>query len=303
MVVHHFGHNPSDAVAAAVSGGLLFFAEICRRPLRLFVLIAIIIVLLKENGGLVQIMGETVEVTGMVLVSSPIKEYDKRIELLTRERGRISAFVPGARRANSALSASAIPFTFGTYHLYEGRNSYNVQSVQIKTYFEKIAEDYDGLCHVSYFAEMARYFTRENVEAPQELLLLYMTCKAVTKGLVPLPLIRSIYEMRLMQIEGEALELFQCLQCGKQSHSRTVYFSRGGLLCRECAAKLPDWMREKPFSLSGDALYALQFILSSPLEKLYSFQVSDGVGKELSLFMEQYLKRYLHHAFKSLEFL
>lgn len=248
-------------------------------------------------------MEDIVEVTGMVLVSSPIKEYDKRIELLTRERGRISAFVPGARRLNSPLSACAIPFTFGTYYLYEGRSSYNVQTVQIKTYFDKIAEDYDGLCHVSYFAEMARYFSRENVEATQELLLLYVTCKAVTKGLVPLPLIRSIYEMRLMQIEGEALELFRCLQCGKPSGDRAVYFSRGGLLCRDCAEKLREQVREKPFLLSGDALYALQFILSAPLEKLYTFQVSQQVGKELSSFMEQYLKKYLHHAFQSLEFL
>lgn len=250
-----------------------------------------------------EIMGELVEVTGMVLTALPIKEYDKRIELLTKERGRISAFVPGARRLNSALSACAIPFTFGTYQLYEGRSSYNVQSVQIKTYFDKIAEDYDGLCYASYFAEMAQHFTRENVEAPQELLLLYMTCRAVTRGLVPLPLIRSIYEMRMMQIEGEALELFGCLECGSRSQGGKVYFSRGGLLCRDCAAKLPAEERERPYSLSGDVLYTLQFILSSPLEKLYSFQVSEEVGEELSAFMAQYLKRYLHHEFKSLAFL
>lgn len=248
-------------------------------------------------------MGDVIEVTGMVLVSSPIKEYDKRIELLTRERGRISAFATGARRPNSALSACTIPFTFGTYYLYEGRSSFHVQSAQIKTYFDKIADDFDGLCYVSYFAEMAQYFTRENVEAPQELLLLYVTCKAVTRGLVPLSLIRSIYEMRFMQIEGEALEFFQCLQCGKEPEEWTVYLSRGGLLCRECAARLEANTPEKPFRLSNDALYALQFILSAPLEKLYSFRVAEAVEKELASFMNQYLKRYLHHEFKTQIFL
>ena len=39
---------------------------------------------------------EIVTLTGMVLVSSPLKEYDKRIEILTREQGRIPAFAQGA---------------------------------------------------------------------------------------------------------------------------------------------------------------------------------------------------------------
>ena len=248
-------------------------------------------------------MGELIEVTGMVLTASPIKEYDKRIELLTKEKGRISAFVQGARRPNSTLSACAIPFTFGTYYLYQGRSSYNVQSAQIKTYFDKIADDFDGLCYVSYFAEMAQYFTRENVEAPQELLLLYMTCKAITKGLIPMPLIRSIYEMRLMQIEGEALELFRCLKCGTGETEREVYLSKGGILCRICVAKIPQQHRERPIVLSHDALYALQFILTVPLEKLYSFKVSQEVQWELEGFLKQYLNKYLHHEFKSLVFL
>ncbi|MBO5484725.1 MAG: DNA repair protein RecO [Lachnospiraceae bacterium] len=248
-------------------------------------------------------MGDVIEVTGMVLVSSPIREYDKRIELLTRERGRISAFVQGARRPNSVLSACTIPFTFGIYYLYEGRNSYNVQSAQIKTYFDKIAEDFDGLCYASYFAEMAQYFSRENVEAPQELLLLYMTCKAVTKGLVSLPLIRSIYEMRLMQIEGEGLELFRCLKCGREDADKMIYFSQGGFLCRECASKIPGLQQEKPVKLSNDALYALQFILTTPIEKLYSFRVSAEVEKELAAFMKQYLHKYLPYEFKTMAFL
>lgn len=246
---------------------------------------------------------ELVEVTGMVLGASPIKEYDKRIELLTRERGRISAFVTGARRINSTLSACAIPFTFGTYRLYEGRSSYNVHSCQIKTYFFQIADDFETLCHASYFAELAQYFTRENVEAPQELLLLYVSCSALTKRQVSLSLARSIYEMRMMLIEGEALELFHCLKCGKDKGGLSVYFSQGGFLCPECAAKLPVCQQEKGFRLSPDALYALQFILTAPLERLYTFRVSGEVERELSGFMRAYFAKYLHHDFKSLQLL
>ena len=76
-------------------------------------------------------MGDVITLTGMILVAAPIKEYDKRIELLTKERGRISAFAQGARKQNSALSACTIPFTFREFQLYEGRSSYNLNYFHI----------------------------------------------------------------------------------------------------------------------------------------------------------------------------
>lgn len=247
-------------------------------------------------------MRETVTVTGMLLTASPMKEYDRRVEILTRERGRISAFAQGARKAGSALSACTIPFTFGQYSLYEGRNSYNITSASIQKFFGDIAQDYDMTCYAAYFAEMAQYFTRENMEAGEELLLLYITLLAMQQGKMSLKLIRIVYEMRLMSIEGQGIELFECLSC-HESGSRSVYFQAGGLVCDKCAARDSQLQKSHPFLLSPDALYTLQYILSTPVEKLYRFLVTDEVLKELERFMQGYLGRYLPHRFKAAEFL
>ena len=47
----------------------------------------------------------------------------------------------------------------------------------------------------------------------------------------------------------------------------------------------------------------MQYVISSPVEKLYNFSVSDRVLKELSKFLSDYAGYHVGHTFKSLKIL
>nr|MCR5203293.1 DNA repair protein RecO [Lachnospiraceae bacterium] len=158
-------------------------------------------------------MTEYVKVHGVVLVSTPYKEYDNRIELLTMEYGRITVFIRGARRQGSQSAAASMPFTFAEYELYQGRDAYSFHSANIIRYFDGLAKDFDIMCYASYFSEMARYFSRENVEASAEVNLLYFSFLELEKGVVKSNLIRLIFEYRMLQIQGIGPNVYECVVC------------------------------------------------------------------------------------------
>ncbi len=212
-------------------------------------------------------MQEHILVTGIILKQSPVGEYDRVVSILTRERGKLSAFARGARKPGNRLAAAANPFSFGTFKLYEGKSSYTISEAEIQNFFEDLREDYVGACYGMYFAEIADYYTRENNDEREMLKLLYQSLRALCAASLPNPLVRSIFECRAIAVNGE----------------------------------FPGVPTDRP--LEESTVYALRYIASAPIERLYTFTVSESVLVQLEQTAAEYMKRYVGARFKSLEVL
>ena len=259
-------------------------------------------------------MGTQEKVTGVVLSAMPLGDYDKRLVILTKEYGKITAFARGAKRPTSSLLASSQPFTFGDFQVYAGKSSYTVVSCQITQYFESLRKDLRAVTYASYFCEMMEYLTRENLDGVEYLNLLYVSLRALEKKQMDFSLIRSVFEIRTMQVNGEAMEVFSCIRCGKQDNLEEMdsFFGNfstraGGLLCGDCIKKASRGEMEDKSSdlltLTPAAVYTVQYVQTVPMARLYSFRVSDQVRQELECLCSDYLNRYLNVHFRSLELL
>ena len=179
-------------------------------------------------------MAQIITVLGMVMAVQPIGEYDRRIVLLTREKGKITAFAKGARRQNSSLLAASDAFAFGRFYLYEGRNSYTVRQAEIQNYFSEFRTNLEAAWYGMYFLEIADYFTRENNDEKEMLKLLYQTMRALLSPHLDNRLVRYIFEWKAMVINGEYPDIFQCSKCHKSAKS--VFFDSRcfEIICSEC---------------------------------------------------------------------
>ena len=236
--------------------------------------------------------------TGMVLSTMPIGEYDRRVVILTKEQGKISAFARGARRPNSPLMGMLNPFSFGEFTVYAGRTSYTLQSASISNYFEGLREDIVGAYYGFYFLEFADYYTKESNDEREMLKLLYQTLRALLNPHIPDLLIRYVFELKALTVNGQAPQVFRCVTCGDGERPAVFSPSKGGLVCGECGAGVIDGM-----ILDDSTLYSMQYIESSSIEKLYTFTVTDRVLGELGRVMGRLLEIYVGKRFKSLEIL
>lgn len=239
-------------------------------------------------------MGDITEVTGMVISSMPVGEFDRRIVLLTKERGKISAFAKGARKPNSPLVGVTRAFVFGTFQVYEGRTSYNIRQASITNYFEEIISDLDAVCYACYFAEIADYYGRENLDAASMINLLYISLRALANKQIPDRLVRLIYELKMISINGECPELFTCHSCQREADIDTYSMTDYGVYCKYCHGQAADGIR-----ISQSTLYALQYIVTAPLEKLYTFTVSETVLTELRMVLKRICTKSFDRVMKS----
>ena len=211
-------------------------------------------------------MRDTVELSGVVLQAQPVGDYDKRLVVLTKERGKVTVFARGARRTGNPNMALSDPLVFAKFSLYEGRDAYTLRSASVFEYFKELSSKLPEVWYAFYFAEFASFFAREGLPAGDEVDLLYVTFRALLKGKLDPSFVRSVYEIRMLAVSG----LYAVPDEGK---------------------------------CSGTVRNAIDGILSLPVTSLYSFGLLAPYDAELAEEAERARREYIDRPLRSEEIL
>lgn len=205
--------------------------------------------------------------TGMVLRSRPAGENDRLITLLAGTEGKLNVFVRGARKPSSRFAASSETFAFGEFKLSHGTSAYYLNDADISNYFEEFRTDIELAAYASYFAEIADYYCVEGDDATAMLGLLYASLLALQNPNFSYRLVRCIFVLRAIVLNGE----FPGLPQGRNFNEAVIA--------------------------------AIDRIENADLRHLYTFKLTEPAEEELFKLTTEYEKRFMDRRFKSLEVL
>ena len=257
-------------------------------------------------------MAGELTLTGIVLSSTPVGEYDRRLSILTCEKGRISAFALGARRPMSGLRAVSRLFTYAKFYVFPKRDSYSVTGCESPIFFDELSMDPEKSYFGMYFCELLSFFTRENADEREQVKLLFTSLKALLKGKMPLNMIRRVFEIRAIANYGEAPYIFECCLCHKKTDVSewTFNIKQGTLFCPDCAKQMSSYNIQKAdtnirdiLKISETVRYAMHYCITTPYKSLFAFGLTPEAEKSFTTCVDRFMKNHIDKPIKSLDLL
>lgn len=249
------------------------------------------------------------EITGLVLKSVNLGESDRLITVFTKELGTVSALVKGARSLKNRNMSATQQFCYSSMVLYKKGDKYWVRESNLIESFFGLRDSIEGLSLAGYIVEVLSDVTTAESEA--DLLRLALnSLYAISEKKYSLEKIKAAFEIRAMSIIGFMPEALACRECGEQGGDFFFDIMDGNIECYACHDRITketggnydDGERRVVKILSEGAKTALGYLIHSPLERIFAFNISDVDMELLAKATEEYLLNQLERTFKSLEF-
>ena len=201
-------------------------------------------------------MSNIIRCDGIVLAENIYGEFDKMLTVLTAEHGKISVSAKGAKKTNGRFLAVSQQFCYSSMQLYEGKNSiYTLSDARLINSFYDLRKDLDTVFTAGEIAKLTLKVSQPEFGDNDLMRLLLNTLYFLSKGEKNRELLAVIFKIRLVSDQG--------------FFDDTEYLSAG-------------------------TEASVSHICLSPMEKLFSFEVSEPVLEELKKIADYVVSKMLN---------
>ncbi len=237
------------------------------------------------------------KVKGIVIKEIVYKETDKIITLMTDKLGKISCMAKGAKKNNSPILASSQFLVYSEFLLYKGTSFYHINSAEMLESFYSIKTDYEKLDKAFEVTKALNKVAYEN-EDSEELISLYLnTLFVIANKDKDFRFVNSIFKLKAMSLTGYSPHIYRCNKCDQVMVNKDrildAYFDKTNnrCECKECYEKIrsEDIQAAKRYRhISNAVLISILYVISSPIKKVFNFELSEKEVREFEDFVNVY---------------
>lgn len=232
-----------------------------------------------------------VKTKGINIRSVKVGEADKIITIFSRELGKISAIAKGARKLTSKFGGRLEVFSYNDYLLASGKSLYIVSQVETIESFWPLREQEKTLKTAGYIARLLNAATEPEHKIPALFDLTILSLHLLKEG-ADAEVVRKVFEVRLMEIEGFFPNISGCVKCKKKvtREPKEAAFNLilGGLTCSACS-KIVSGGIVVPYKL----VKFVQEMKTAGLENIKNATIDPKDIEGLDLVLKPYISEHI----------
>jgi len=237
----------------------------------------------------------TVKLNAIVVSAAQSGENDKLLTLLSPEEGKLTVIAKGVRSLKHQSRNSCVVLCYSSFVLKKIKDGfYSLVSAELNENFRTLSEDVVLLSYGAYFASLTEMCVQPGIGAEEEVRLLLNTLFVLGRRPDSAPLIKAVFEFKIMELCGIVPEFTYECPCGAAGS----FFALDDGEIRCSSHKTPDSVAMNPAQIKL-ALY----ITGSSLKDALYCSYDAAVSESLSSVTEPFLSYHLGKLPKSLEYL
>lgn len=237
----------------------------------------------------------TVKINAIVIKSKESGENDRLLTLLSPSMGKLTVSAKGVRSLKHKSRSACMMLSYSSFVLKKIKDGlYSLTSADLIESFSALSSDVELLSYGAYFADLAGMCIQSGTQSEEEVRLLLNTLYVLCKRQDAAPLIKIVFELKMMELCGLYPEISRECPCGAEGKFFSV--SDGEIRCsmHKSNADIP---------LSQNEISLLLYITENSLKDALFASCDMSIASSLSKLTEAFLSYHLGYLPKSLSFL
>lgn len=240
----------------------------------------------------------TGETEGIVLFQRAHREKDKLVKIFTESYGKRMFFARRAALSNNAISSAIMPYTRATYYVSiqdEGLSFLN--ATKNVEHFREIQDDIFISAYATYILNLVDLAIEDGVYDPFLYQFTYHALNLLNEKKDP-EIIRSIFEIQVMERFGVKPQLSQCVICGETKSKFDYSAQYNGVLCEK------HWDKDiHRYHADPRAIFFIQKFSVISMEKLETLSLNSEIKIQIRRVIDQLYDEYIGIHPKSKKFI